>query len=65
MTGAILNARTAEKWFLWGSGLMTEYIKAIANIVSIVFVTYGIFVLHKWKKVADKLDALMEETKDG
>lgn len=43
---------------------MAEYIKAIANIVSIVFVTYGIFVLHKWKKVADKLDALMEETKD-
>ena len=43
---------------------MTEYIKDIANIVSIVFVTYGIFVLHKWKKVADKLDALMEETKD-
>lgn len=45
-------------------GIMTEYIKAIANIVSIVFVTYGIFVLHKWKKVADKLDALMEEMKD-
>ena len=43
---------------------MAEYIKAIANIVSIVFVTYGIFVLHKWKKVADKLDALMEEMKD-
>ena len=43
---------------------MAEYIKAIANIVSIVFVTYGIFVLHKWKKVADKLDALMEETQD-
>ena len=44
---------------------MAEYIKAIANIVSIVFVTYGIFVLHKWERVADKLDALMEETKDG
>ena len=43
---------------------MAEYIRAIANIVSIVFVTYGIFVLHKWKKVADKLDALMEEMKD-
>lgn len=43
---------------------MAEYIKEIANIVSIVFVTYGIFVLHKWKKVADKLDALMEEMKD-
>ena len=43
---------------------MAEYIMAIANIVSIVFVTYGIFVLHKWKKVADKLDALMEEMKD-
>ena len=43
---------------------MTEYISVIANIVSIVFVTYGIFVLHKWKKVADKLDALMEEMKD-
>ena len=43
---------------------MAEYIKAIANIVSIVFVTYGIFVLRKWKKVADKLDALMEEMKD-
>ena len=43
---------------------MAEYIKAIANIVSIVFVTYGIFVVHKWKKVVDKLDALMEETKD-
>lgn len=44
---------------------MAEYIRAIANIVSIVFVAYGIFVLHKWKEVADKLDALMEETKDG
>ena len=44
---------------------MAEYIRVIANIVSIVFVTYGIFVLHKWKKVADKLDALMEEMKDG
>ena len=43
---------------------MAEYIKAISNIVSIVFVTYGIFVLYKWKKVADKLDALMEEMKD-
>ena len=43
---------------------MAEYIRVIANIVYIVFVTYGIFVLHKWKKVADKLDALMEETKD-
>lgn len=43
---------------------MAEYISEIANIVSIVFVTYGIFVLHKWKKVADKLDALMEEMKD-
>lgn len=36
----------------------------IANIISIVFVTYGIFVLHKWKKVADKLNDLMGETKD-
>ena len=44
---------------------MAEYIRVIANIVSIVFVTYGIFVLHKWKKVADKLDAIMEETQDG
>ena len=43
---------------------MAEYIREISNIVSIVFVIYGIFVLHKWKKVADKLDALMEETKD-
>ena len=43
---------------------MAEYIRVIANIVSIVFVTYSIFVLHKWKKVADKLDALMEEMKD-
>ena len=43
---------------------MAEYIMVIANIISIVFVTYGIFVLHKWKKVADKLDALMEEMKD-
>ena len=43
---------------------MAECIREISNIVSIVFVTYGIFVLHKWKKVADKLDALMEETKD-
>ena len=43
---------------------MDEYIRVIANIVSIVFVTYGIFVLHKWKKVADKLNDLMEETKD-
>ena len=43
---------------------MAEYIKAIANIVSIVFVTYGIFVLNKWKKVADKLDAFMEETNE-
>ena len=42
---------------------MAEYIRVIANIVSIVFVTYGIFVLHKWKKVADKLAALMEEMK--
>ena len=42
---------------------MAEYIMVIANIVSIVFVTYGIFVLHKWKNVADKLDALMEEMK--
>ena len=44
---------------------MTEYIRVIANIVSIVFVTYGIFVLHRWKKIADKLDAIMEETQDG
>lgn len=44
---------------------MAEYIMVIANIISIVFVTYGIFVLHKWKKVADKLDAIMEETQDG
>ena len=43
---------------------MAEYIRVIANIVSIVFVTYGIFVLHKWKKVADKLNDLMEDTKD-
>ena len=43
---------------------MGEYISEIANIVSLVFVAYGIFVLHKWKKVADKLDALMEEMKD-
>lgn len=43
---------------------MDEYIWVITNIVSIVFVTYGIFVLYKWKKVADKLDALMEEMKD-
>ena len=43
---------------------MAEYIRVITNIVSIVFVTYGIFVLYKWKKVADKLDALMEEMKD-
>ena len=43
---------------------MAEYIRVIANIVSIVFVTYGIFVLYKWKKVADKLNDLMEETKD-
>ena len=43
---------------------MAEYIMVIANIVSIVFVTYGIFVLHRWKKVADKLTDLMEETKD-
>lgn len=44
---------------------MDEYIMVIANIISIVFVTYGIFVLHKWKKIADKLDAIMEETQDG
>ena len=44
---------------------MAEYIRVILNIVSIVFVTYGIFVLHKWKKVADKLDSIMEETQDG
>ena len=43
---------------------MAEYIRVITNIVSIVFVTYGIFVLYKWKKVADKLNDLMEETKD-
>lgn len=43
---------------------MAEYIRGITNIVSIVFVTYGIFVLYKWKKVADKLDALMDEMKD-
>lgn len=43
---------------------MAEYIRGITNIVSIVFVTYGIFVLHKWKKVADKLDAIMEEAND-
>ena len=43
---------------------MDEYIRVILNIVSIVFVTYGIFVLYKWKKVADKLNDLMEETKD-
>ena len=43
---------------------MAEYIRVITNIVSIVFVTYGIFVLYKWKKVTDKLDALMEEMKD-
>ena len=44
---------------------MAEYIRVIANIISIVFVSYGIFVLYKWEKVADKLYALMEETKDG
>ena len=43
---------------------MAECIRELSNIVSIVFVTYGIFVLYKWKKVADKLDALMEEMKD-
>lgn len=43
---------------------MADYIMGIANIVSIVFVTYGIFVLNKWKKVADKLDALIEETNE-
>ena len=43
---------------------MAEYISEIANIVSLVFVAYGIFVLRKWKKVADKLNALMEEMKD-
>ena len=47
-----------------GMTAMDEYIRVILNIVSIAFVTYGIFVLHKWKKVADKLDALMEEPKD-
>ena len=44
---------------------MAEYIRVIANIISIVFVSYGIFVLYKWEKVADKLNDLMEETKDG
>lgn len=43
---------------------MDDYIREITNIVSIVFVAYGIFVLHKWEKVADKLNALMEEMKD-
>ena len=43
---------------------MAECISGIANIVSLVFVSYGIFVLHRWKKVADKLNALMEEMKD-
>lgn len=44
---------------------MDERIRVITNIVSIVFVSYGIFVLYKWEKVADKLNDLMEETKDG
>ena len=43
---------------------MAECISEITNIVSLVFVSYGIFVLHKWKKVTDKLNALMEEMKD-
>ena len=52
---------------MYGMGMtaMAEYIVVIANIISIVFVSYGIFVLYKWKKVADKLNDLMEETKDG
>ena len=44
---------------------MDECIRVITNIVSIVFVFYGIFVLYKWEKVADKLNDLMEETNDG
>ena len=44
---------------------MAECISEIANIVSLVFVSYGIFVLYKWEKVADKLNDLMDETKDG
>ena len=43
---------------------MAKCISEIANVVSLVFVSYGIFVLRKWKKVADKLNALMEEMKD-
>ena len=43
---------------------MAEYIRVIANIVSIVFVTYGIFVLRKWKKVADKLNDLTYSATD-
>lgn len=42
---------------------MIEYIRIITNIISIVFVAYGIYVLYKWKKVADKLNNLIEETK--
>ena len=43
---------------------MIGYIRIITNIISIVFVIYGIYVLYKWKKVADKLNSLIEETKD-
>ena len=44
---------------------MLESIRLIVNIASIVFVSYGIFVLYKWKKVADELNALMEESKEN
>lgn len=44
---------------------MLESIRLIVNIASIVFVSYGIFVLYKWKKGADELNALMEELKEN
>ena len=44
---------------------MLEYFRLIVDIVSIAFLFYGIFVLYKWKKVADKLNGLMEELKEN
>ena len=39
---------------------MDEYIRVITNIVSIVFVTYGVFALHKWKKIADMASDVLQ-----
>ena len=44
---------------------MAEYVEITMNLVFTAFAFYGIVVLRRWKKAADKVNKMMDDLAEG